>query len=490
MEPSVLSSLGGRLHNRPKNIADINIGGKLPEIRRELSQWEKRDLTPFGRVTIIKTFILSKLVHLLIALPSPSKKLLNELNTMLYSFLWKGKPDQVKRTVASQALIEGGLGMINLENFNKSLKLTWIRKALTSNMKWNQILNTKHPLLKNILKFGKVYINKILNNTQNIFWKEVFSTLHNYIHDFDLKFQYEIDGCSFLYNDNITIARTTIKSKVLSDNNIHYIHQLKSGNSFFSHQEFVNHYNIRIDFLSYNSILNAVKQYYSKFTEHNSPKKLQYQPYFDTLMKTTKGASPIYRKILKVDNTIHGQTKWTNITGISREEWKKSFRLLKSLTHDSKLRWFQFRVLHHTLSTNRSVSKFKTRQNDMCTFCHAHSETIIHLLWQCEKVKTFWTDLSNLLNRRCSNYTNLSFNEYLVIFGHSNLIKTDKLCNLIIVIAKFFIYKCKVKNSQLKINNFLKELHNYYCIQQCINKNSIEFQNAWAPYSILFKSLL
>ena len=488
--PASFRVLGVDFTTDLKNIADINIRGKLPEIRRELSQWEKRDLTPFGKITIIKTIILSKIVHLLIALPSPSQKLLNELNTLLYSFLWKGKPDQVKRSVVTQTLTNCGLGMINLEKFNHALKLTWIRKALTSNMKWKEILHTKHPSLKNILSFGVLYTNKILNNTNNLFWKDVLQKLQHYIKNYNLNYPYEIDACSFLYNDNITIARAPIKSKLLIDNNIFYIHQLKAGNSFLSHQEFTTKYNIIIDFLSYSSILNAVKTYYSKFTGQKPPMQLKYQPFFDLLMKTTKGASPIYQTIQKTENSISGQNKWTNITRITAEDWKHSFNVLNWLTKDRKLRWFQYRILHHILSTNRSVSKFKTGQDDACTFCQAHSETILHLLWQCEKTKTFWTELSNLINRRCTNSNNLSINERLVIFGHSPLVKMDQTCNLIILTAKFFIYKCKVKNTQLKLNTFIKELHNYYCVLKYINKNSIKFQNAWAPYSLLFQSLM
>ena len=48
------------------NITDINIRKHLTNITHELKQWAKRDLTPFGKITVIKSLILSKIVHLLI----------------------------------------------------------------------------------------------------------------------------------------------------------------------------------------------------------------------------------------------------------------------------------------------------------------------------------------------------------------------------------------------------------------------------------------
>ena len=106
--PRSFNILGVEFTTDLKNITDININKKLTDIVKELNQWAKRDLTPFGKVLVIKTFAISKIVHLLISLPSPSEKLCKEINTIFYKFLWGGKPDQVKRQVAKQKLIDGG----------------------------------------------------------------------------------------------------------------------------------------------------------------------------------------------------------------------------------------------------------------------------------------------------------------------------------------------------------------------------------------------
>ena len=63
--------------------------------------------------------------------------------------------------------------------------------------------------------------------------------------------------------------------------------------------------------------------------------------------------------------------------------WPSFFKHLKKSTDDRKLLWLQFRIIHHILTTNRSVSKFKPNQCELCTFCNSNSETIEHVMWQC-----------------------------------------------------------------------------------------------------------
>ena len=78
------------------------------EIQRLLTRWKKRDLTIVGKITIIKSLALSKLVHLLIALPDPPKNVLQNITKMFYEFIWKGGPDRVKREILTQGYERGG----------------------------------------------------------------------------------------------------------------------------------------------------------------------------------------------------------------------------------------------------------------------------------------------------------------------------------------------------------------------------------------------
>ena len=194
--------------------------------------------------------------------------------------------------------------------------------------------------------------------------------------------------------------------------------------------------------------------------------------------------------MIKPPTAINGKGKWSNRLGISKEVWENSFTLLLKTTKDSKLQWFQIRILHSILTTNRSVSKFKMQQNDACTFCGSHSETISHLLWECENVQSFWRKLSDLLNRRCSNFHNFKFNVNLVLFGNADHFSIDRTTSLIILMGKFHIYRCKVQNAPLNLSSFIRELYHRYQIELHTQENSNDFKSIWFPYIQLFQSLL
>ena len=98
--PKTFSILGVEFNKDLENLSDLNIEKKLADMQREINAWSKRDITPFGKVTIIKSLIISKIVHILIALPSPSTVLIKKINKMLFEFLWDGKPDKINRSTA------------------------------------------------------------------------------------------------------------------------------------------------------------------------------------------------------------------------------------------------------------------------------------------------------------------------------------------------------------------------------------------------------
>ena len=53
-----------------------------------------------------------------------------EINVMFYYFLWNEKGDKIKRKVMINGYSEGGLKMIDIASFNRSLKAKWIKRYL------------------------------------------------------------------------------------------------------------------------------------------------------------------------------------------------------------------------------------------------------------------------------------------------------------------------------------------------------------------------
>ena len=65
-----------------QQMIPINYESKLEEIQKLLSSWSKRMLTPYGKITVIKSLALSKITHLILALPTTSTVIVNQLQMM------------------------------------------------------------------------------------------------------------------------------------------------------------------------------------------------------------------------------------------------------------------------------------------------------------------------------------------------------------------------------------------------------------------------
>ena len=78
-----------------------------------INNWEKRQLTPLGRITVMKTLFLSKINHLLISLPNPKSQTVRQIEGLFYGFLWSDKPSKISKTIITLNKVKGGLNMFN-----------------------------------------------------------------------------------------------------------------------------------------------------------------------------------------------------------------------------------------------------------------------------------------------------------------------------------------------------------------------------------------
>ena len=102
---------------------------KFAELKVLLRIWMKRLITPLGTVAVLKSLVLSKLIHLRILLPNPPDELINSLQKLCYECVWNKKLDKINRKTVHKSVQKGGLGLPHLKTFISALKLTWIRNS-------------------------------------------------------------------------------------------------------------------------------------------------------------------------------------------------------------------------------------------------------------------------------------------------------------------------------------------------------------------------
>ena len=116
-----IKALGVYFTYDPKLLKEKNFIERLDSIKKLINIWSSRGLSVYGKVTIIKSFLIPKFVYVCSVLPTP-KELVKELNQLLFKFLWNGT-DKVTRVSAINKYEEGGLKMTDLNYMIKSLRL-------------------------------------------------------------------------------------------------------------------------------------------------------------------------------------------------------------------------------------------------------------------------------------------------------------------------------------------------------------------------------
>ena len=114
-----------------KLLHENNFIERLDSVKKLVNIWFSRGLSVYGRVTVIKSLIIPKFVYILSLLPAP-KEIIQELNRILFKFLWKGT-DKVSRLSTIDEYENGGLKMIDLESMIKSLRLAWLKRIFGEN---------------------------------------------------------------------------------------------------------------------------------------------------------------------------------------------------------------------------------------------------------------------------------------------------------------------------------------------------------------------
>ena len=142
--------LGINFNTDMEKMITENYRTKFQQVERHIRLWEKRSLSPVGKVTVIKTLMLPVFNHLFMSLPNPDRVVLDSINELFFNFLWNNKRAKIKSSVVVKQYFEGGLKMINVEAFNYALKATWIRRLITSNCKWQDFI-TKIFMYKKLL---------------------------------------------------------------------------------------------------------------------------------------------------------------------------------------------------------------------------------------------------------------------------------------------------------------------------------------------------
>ena len=121
-------TLGIIFSNDKQKLIENNLIPKLNDFVNCLKRWNHRKLSLMGKITVVKTFALPKLIYPLTVLNNPPLNILKKIKFEIFNFIWDSKPDKIKRSVIMQDYKNGGLRLINIDYFIEALKAGWVRR--------------------------------------------------------------------------------------------------------------------------------------------------------------------------------------------------------------------------------------------------------------------------------------------------------------------------------------------------------------------------
>ena len=486
-DPGIFRYLGILFSTRYREIVHLNYEGKLREITALLNTWSKRHLTPFGKITVLKTLAISKLTYLFVNLPDPDDLFLKELNNVFFKFLWNSKTSRIGRRHVCQSYLQGGLQMIDIFSFLSAMKISWLRRVIQVDSTVRKNVLMFFPNFEKLQFLGSEYANVLINDIYNPFWHDVLKHYKKLcvkckpigINEFNAE-------CIF-YNVNITRGGHVVYVKSWLENNVYQVcHLLDENGSFFTFEDFRARFpNIVTNFLHYRGIIDAIKKYRDLLNVVSEP---NYMIQGVKVWKTICIDNKSVQSILTSPELPAAMCKWNNY--FEDLYWKEIFKKCFNTSNDCQIKWFQYRLLYRILPTCRYLFLCKIVDSPQCSFCDSEEETLYHLFWECQYVNIFWNELLRLMSTKCPILNNFSFTEQLVLLGTQKNVKTDSVMDFVILLAKYFIYKCKWTKSIPTTQPFLVFLRFRYTLEkyQSIRNNRLhQFDLKWFMYKSIME---
>ena len=379
-------------------ITQNNIKGKIDSMRNAVRAWGCRNITPIGRVAVLKSLVLSRITHILLSLPSPSKDTIKTIEDICYQFIWKNNRHEVSKKTITKEIKDGGLKMLNIQEFDRSLKLTWMRKILNQTPEWAEF--TKYYRIDYLLVTDTNYHAHIKKTITNPFWKDVSVAYWDWFSKLKTFCPAPVDSQLIWGNPNLNlpINNNLLRQKII------YIRDLYNNEGIpLTQIELELKTGIKMFFTHYQAIRRSIPQEWNQYMlnfrqDYNLSKPIN----IEWLTKDKKGGTSL-RKIWQLsanETPPISQQRWSEELNIAEEiNWPFSYMLPFKCRLNARIKYFQYQINHRSLITNKKLFQFELIDHEECDKCN-EVETIQHLLVECDTLTNLWDNVHRWLRER------------------------------------------------------------------------------------------
>ena len=450
-------------------LHEKNFIERLDSVKKLINIWSSRGLSLYGKVTIIKSLLIPKFVYILPLLPAP-KGIVQELNRMLFKFLWKGT-DKVTRLSTINDYENGGLKMIDLESMIKSLRLAWLKRIFGKNDgAWKSYLRVSLQRFGGLFLFYCNYDIKD-HSIPSLFYSELLQWWSEFRDGFDSGKEWQF----ILWNNKeIRINNRPIFYEKFFENGIIYVNDLLLDTDTTNSFKIVSSKISKTNFLIWAGLRHSVPSYLK--TDICVPSEISLRLTienidFDVLQKKCKDYYALIksRKAQFPKSSQHLRQAFN----LSQDQLKKIFRLPHKVSFEAYIKAFQFKVLNSILFTNTKLCKIGYISDDNCSFCKSEPETLYHVLFYCSHVQRVWKDFEYYFYLLTKEFFHITLQDVMIGILYAKC----PLLNYLLLIAKSFIWGCRSNQALPNITAFKQrakikyETEKFICVKtNCMDK--------------------
>ena len=146
-------------------------------------------------------------------------------------------------------------------------------------------------------------------------------------------------------------------------------------------------------------------------------------------------------------------------------KWHETYKLASKYTKSTRLIEFRFKFLHIRIATNQFLRKIGIKDDLKCSFCQEEPENLRHLFWSCHKTGSFWNSVRIQLT--LSNvFTDTDTMNIAVALGITpSSSENHHQINFCCLLARYYIWRCKINETTPKAEGFLQYLKSIYSIE-------------------------
>ena len=185
--------------------------------------------------------------------------------------------------------------------------------------------------------------------------------------------------------------------------------------------------------------------------------------------------------ILKKVKVSRGFSKLKEKFSLNDETVSKAFLNVRTISSETFVRSFQFKILNDITFTNHRLAKIGYVPNDLCTFCGIESETMCHLFFECHFSRIIWNELKFFWFSISGERVDLTLQD--VLLGKLDT-ETD-LLNYFITLIKVHIWTSRKHDVKPNFDLFRQIVEEKFRTEKYLalkNNTEYKFQARWLPY--------